>query len=338
METTTQKSEGNNRMLSENYPPKTIEEQDQAVQVKTTSEMTQTQYSTQEEAITTNIIEESPGTASDNEAPLSQDEKTTTNVKIQTTESIEIPTTVQSWLSTSINQDEDTTKEANEIVITTDQTTTIWDDGTDFETEELEFTTVKSLNKLLWNTLVEEQKKEKPANYNRKNIKYGGLYSDEEEVGNQEDTMQSVDIKERKYNIKESTDEQNENETEANEEEENGDKNQSENHDNDRNNEDEESKQNKKVGDIEDGEENEVEEDYKDFDESEDYQYDIDTSNISNILSIFCIIISDHQSSIKKRTYNIKGGEESDNQSKTSFESNDFDDSANETEAQSLSG
>ena len=288
-------------MLGDNYTPQTIEDQDKAVQDETTSEMTQTQYSTQEQAMTTNTIEESPGTASDNETPLSQDEQTTANVEIQTTgsveiqttASIEIPTTAQSWLST--NQDEDTTKEANEKSTTTTISNTIpddWGTGPDDWDWSDEFTTVKTLNKLLWNTLVKEQEKEKPDNYNRKNRIYGEQYSDEEE--SQDETMQANDIKERKYNIKESTDEP----------------------------------------------KNERNRTYEDFNESEDYLYDndIDTSNICNILKIFCIIISDNQSSIKERPYNIKGKEESNNQSKTSLESNNFDDSADEADAQSLSG
>ena len=255
-------------MLGDDYSPQTIEEADQDEMIMS-GEMTQTQHSTQEEATTTNIIEESPGTASDNGTPFSQDETTTANVEIettgrveiQTTESTEIPTTVQSWLSTSINEneDEDTTKEANGKVFT-DQTTTdvIWDFGYDIDPEELEVTTVKSLNKLLWNTLVEEQEKEKPANYNGQNRKYRELYYDEEK--SQEEKRQAVDIKERKYNIKE----------------------EEENIDNNRNIKDEESENNREVQNNEDREGNGGEEDYEDFDDSrEDYQYDDnDTSNI----------------------------------------------------------
>ena len=48
--------------------------------------------------------------------------------------------------------------------------------------------------------------------------------------------------------------------------------------------------------------------------------------------------ISDDQSSIKERPYNIKGKKDSENPSKTSLESNDFDDSTDEADAQSLSG
>ena len=254
-------------MLDDNYTPQTIEDQDKAVQDETTSEMTQTQYSTQEQAMTTNTIEESPGTASENETPLSQEEQTTANVEIQTTgsveiqttASIEIPTTAQSWLST--NQDEDTTKEPNEKSTTTTISNTIpddWGTGPDDWDWSDEFTTVKSLNKLLWNTLVEEQEKEKPANYNGQNRKYRELYYDEEK--SQEEKRQAVDIKERKYNIKE----------------------EEENIDNNRNIKDEESENNREVQNNEDREGNGGEEDNEDFDDSgEDYQYDDnDTSNI----------------------------------------------------------
>ena len=158
METTTLNADtldSNNRMLGDNYQPKTIEVQDQAVDVKTTNDMKETQFSTQEEIITTNLIEESPTTVStpDKETTGSVDITNvdipaTTNVEMITTAGVEIPTSVQSEFTTSMNQNEDTTKENIENSVT-DQTTTIQDDSTDLGTDILEYITEDSDNPLL---------------------------------------------------------------------------------------------------------------------------------------------------------------------------------------------
>merc|ERR1719341_646193 len=181
----------NNRMLGDNYPPKTIEVQDQAVDVKTTNDMKETQYSAQEETITTNLI------SSDEKTTESVDIPTTTNVEIITTEGVEISTSVQSELTTSMNHNEDTTKEKNDNTVT-DQTTAMQDDSTDLRTDLLEFNTEESDN-LLLDTLLKV--KEKPANYSRlSNTKY----YDSDENEDDDEATRTVDIKKRKYNIKES--------------------------------------------------------------------------------------------------------------------------------------
>ena len=274
METTPKTFNRNN-----NYPPTTIEDQDLAV-VVTTREMEETQYSTQEDAITTNILEEKQTITGDNEIHLSQNEEIIdkVNVEKETTMGFEIQT---AQTATSMNLDEDTPKDTNEGTFKdetttiqedgtdfetgfastteadeknfTDETTTIQDDETDFGTEDLESTTVEALNRLLWNTLVEEQGKQKPDNYNQIKSKNGELDSDEvyedmDEFASQEKTKKAVDIKERKYKIGGSTDDKQRKGTTKEQENENSTVAKEENEDSD----DEESKEYEEVGDFED--------------------------------------------------------------------------------------
>ena len=200
METTTLNAatlDSNNRMLGDNYQPKTIDVQDQAFDVKTTNDIKETQFTTQGETITTNSIEESPTTVSspDKETTgsvdmTSVDIPTTTNVEIITTAGGDIPTSVQSELTTSMNQNEDTTKENNDNSVT-DQTTTIQDDSPYLETDILENTTEESDN-LLLNTLLKV--KGKPVNYNR--MSHMTFDYDREEYEDDDDDTGTVDIKE----------------------------------------------------------------------------------------------------------------------------------------------
>ena len=352
METTPKNAGAFNRKY--NYEPQTIEKQDQAVDV-TTREMDETPYRTQEDAITTNIVEESSTTAGDNETQLSQNEerietgevpttsneiqttinveKETTNVERETTMGIEIQTTDENTAiqdegtdfepegleSTTVETlNEDTAKDPN-LKTFKDETTTIQDDGTEFETEGLE-TTVETLNKLLWNTLVEEQNKDEPDNYNRMNSENGELdsdevYEDEDRFTSQEETKKAVDIKERKYKIINSTDDKQSKGTFLTEQQENETSTVA-------NGEDDESKGYEGVGDYEDD----------DF----DYQH-ADTSKLNRflIILIFCTMNSDYLSNIKERQYKIPPAEKSDSQRKPS---DGFDDFSNEEDNQGISG
>ena len=294
METTTLNADtldSNNRMLGDNYQPKTIEVQDQAVDVKTTNDMKETQFTTQGETITTNLIEEYSTTIStpykettgsvditsvdiptttNVETTEGVEIPTTTYVEIITTAGVEIPTTVQSELTISMNNNEDTTKEDNDNTVT-DQTTTIQDDGTDLETDKYDYITEDSDN-LLLKTLFKGQEKGKPANYNRMNDIFEKFGSGEKENEEDDEDSNTVDIKKRKYNIKKPEIQKKE-----------------ENKENEEDNEEDVDEDAEVAGDFGNFDDEADDFDDYDYDDQDDY---VHTGQMFLMILIFCIITS----------------------------------------------